>query len=401
MDKLKILVAPANQGGCSYYRAWAPFSKLMEKFPDFVEVRFNENPLGLDPEKGQFQEDWDYEDMKWSDVVMTQNIHNYGGPYTSRIIGKAKEFGKYVHFDTDDLLTELYEGHRLKEVYEDRGLSEITKFLYANSDLVTVTQRKFAHRVQEFCRGILAVVKNSIDYNLPNWNHPKVAPRKKRLVRIGWAGGIHHEEDVKEFAGVPHLVNQRVGRENIEWHFFGRPPVDPNNPNNDDQWQQDVWDNYQRILTKGFRGAKNWFVHGALPSDQYGVIFANIDVAIAPLQMNAFNDSKSEIKVAECGRYKVPLIASDVGCYDETIFNGKTGYLIDPNAPKSEWVKILTKIVKNHKHRDRLGNNLHEITEEYFDINKVIDQRLDLYKQSFKLCGRHDLYKKLEAFELS
>ena len=66
---------------------------------------------------------------------MTQNIHNYGGPYTARIIGKAKEFGKFVHFDTDDLLTDLYEGHRLKQVYEERGLSEITKSLYAHSDL--------------------------------------------------------------------------------------------------------------------------------------------------------------------------------------------------------------------------------------------------------------------------
>ena len=401
MEKIKILCCPANQGGCSYYRAWAPFAKIAEKFPDLFEVRFNENPLGLNPETGQWQEDWDFEDMKWADVVMTQNIHNYGGPYTARIIGKAKEFGKFVHFDTDDLLTDLYEGHRLKQVYEERGLSEITKSLYAHSDLVTVTQRKFAERIQKYCTGILAVAKNSIDYNLANWNHPKVPAKRKRLVRIGWAGGIHHEEDVKEFAGIPHFVNQKVGRENVEWHFFGRPPVDPNSPKKDDQWQQDVWDNYQRILLKGFRGAKNWFVHHALPSDQYGVIFANIDIAIAPLQMNDFNDSKSEIKVAECGRYKVPLIASNVGCYDETIFNGKTGYLIEPDAPKAEWVKVLTKVIKDKKHRESLGNNLHEVTEEYFDLNKVIALRVDLYKNAFKLCGRDDLYKKLEGFELS
>ena len=71
--------------------------------------------------------------------------------------------------------------------------------------------------------------------------------------------------------------------------------------------------------------AKNWNVHPALPADKYGAMYANMDIAIAPLQMNAFNDSKSEIKVAECGRYKVPLIASNVGCYDETIINGQTG----------------------------------------------------------------------------
>ena len=115
--------------------------------------------------------------------------------------------------------------------------------------------------------------------------------------------------------------------------------------------------------------------------------------------MNDFNDSKSEIKVAECGRYRVPLVASNVGCYDETIKNGKTGYLIDPKAPPSEWVKILTKVIKDKKHRDNMGDNLHEITEEYFDLNKVVTQRMQLYKESFELVGRKDLMEKLEEVE--
>ena len=395
MDKLKILCCPANDGGCSYYRAWAPFAKLAEKFPDLIELRFEKNPLGINTSSMEFLPDWDFKDMKWADVVMTQNICNWGGPYTARIIGKAKEFGKFVHFDTDDLLTDLYDGHRLKQVYEEKNLGEITKFVYQNSDLVTVTQRKFAHRIQSYCGGVLAVVKNAIDYNLRAWNAPKVAPRKKRLVRIGWAGGIHHEEDVKEFAGVPHFVNQKVGKENVEWHFFGRPPVS----HVSDEWQSDVWDNYKRILLRGFKGAGNWFIHDALPTDAYGLIFANIDIAIAPLQMNAFNDSKSEIKVAECGRYKVPLIASDVGCYDETIKNGQTGYLIAADAPKSEWVKVLTKVVRDAKLRQKMGQNLHKITEEYFNLNKVVDQRLQLYKDAFEMKGRTDLVKKLEKLQ--
>ena len=392
MDKLKILCCPANDGGCSYYRAWAPFAKIAEKFPHLIELRYEKNPLGMNAETGQWEENFDFEAMKWADVVMTQNISNFGGHYTARIVGKAKEFGKFVHFDTDDLLTDLYEGHRLKKVYEDKNLGEITKFVYNNSDLVTVTQRKFAQRIQQYCSGVLAVVKNAIDYNLECWNHTKTSPRRKRLVRVGWAGGIHHEEDVKEFAGVPHFVNQKVGKENVEWHFFGKPPVGGVQK---DDWQQDVWENYKRILLRGFRNASNWFIHDALPTDRYGLIFANIDIAIAPLQMNDFNDSKSEIKVAECGRYKVPLIASNVGCYDETIKNGKTGYLIDPSAPKSEWVKILTKVIRDHKLRENMGQNLHDTTEEYFDLNKVAPQRIQLYKDAFLMAGRKDLAEKI------
>jgi len=393
MDKLKILVVPANDGGCAYYRAWNPFTKLASMFPDAVEIKFDKNPLGIDTSSGVWQEGWEFENIKWADIVFTQNISNWGGNYTARIVGKSKEFGKFVHYDTDDLLTDLYEGHRLKQIYEEKGLVDTTKFVYNHSDLVTVTQRKFAKRIQQYCGGVLAVVKNAIDYDMESWNFTRQPPSRKRLVRIGWAGGIHHEEDVKEFAGIPHFVNQRIGAKNVEWHFFGKPPVGEKK----DEWQLDVWKNYQNILLHGFKGEKNWFVHEALPTHAYGVIFAHIDLAIAPLQMNDFNDSKSEIKVAECGRYKVPLIASNVGCYDETIINGKTGYLIDPKAPKSEWVKILCRVIRDKKHRESLGENLHEVTEKYFNLNKVVEQRLQLYMDVFELQGNKVLLEKLQV----
>jgi len=110
-----------------------------------------------------------------------------------------------------------------------------------------------------------------------------------------------------------------------------------------------------------------------------------MDVALAPLEMNDFNDSKSEIKVAECGRYKVPLVASNVGCYDEWIVDGETGFLIDPEKGISEWVRILTKVAKNPGLIKRMGENLHSITEENFDMNKVAKYRLDLYREVMKV----------------
>jgi glycosyltransferase involved in cell wall biosynthesis len=393
--KLKILCAPANEGGCSYYRIIGPMKKLNELYGDQVEFRYNLNPLGMvtkeNTENGEetvsgiWLKDWDFADMKWADIIWTNNISNFGGPYTARLVGKAKEFGKFVHFDTDDLLTDLYEGHRLYSVYKDRGLKEITEFIYANADLVTVTQRKFAERVKENVNGVLAIVKNAIDYDLPCWNMPPYPKTHKKVMRVGWAGGIHHEEDVKEFAGVPHLVNGRVGRERVHWGFYGSPLPPKKEDGGKDEWQHEVWRNYKRILLSGFKGQANWQIYHALPPDSYGGIYANMDLAIAPLQMNEFNDSKSEIKVAEAGRYKIPLIASDVGCYDETIVNGKTGYLLPAGASKGDWVKVLTKCLKNPKHVKEMGENLHKITEEYFSLGKVCKHRLELYEESIKL----------------
>jgi len=379
MSKLKILAVPANEGGCAYYRIIAPLQKLEELYGDQVEIKWDKNPLGINEKDGTWIQDWDFSSIKWADIVMTQNLSNFGGNYTARIIGKAKKFGKFVHYDTDDLLTNIYEGHRLYHVYKEKGLEEITKFIYSHADLVTVTQKKFADRITPFLGhgNALAVIKNSVDYNLPCWNMQKLPKRKKKFCRFGWAGGIHHEQDLRYFGGVPHFVNQRVGRENCTWDFYGHPP--PNTPEGD--WQIDVWKRYKEIILRGFKGAKNWNIHYALTPDRYGQFFTNMDVALAPLEDNEFNDSKSEIKLAECGRYKVPLVASNVGCYDEWIVDGETGFLIDPKKGISEWNKILTKVAKDPKLVQRMGDNLHAITEEHFDMNKTVGLRLDLYKE--------------------
>ena len=369
-----------NQGGCAYYRSIMPMEKLAEHHGDKVEIKFDYNPLGIDEKNmPHILPGFDHENIQWADVVMVNNISNFGGNYTARIVGIAKQHNKFVHFDTDDLLTELYEEHRLIEAYRDKGLSEMTKFIYYNSDLVTVTQVKFAERIKQYCNGILAVIKNAIDYNLPCWNADR---HNTKQIRIGWAGGIHHDPDVKEFASVPHIVNQMVGREKIWWDFYGHPPM-----NSPKDWQWDVWKGYKATLLQGFKGPGNWSIHYALPPANYGVMYANMDIAIAPLQMNEFNDSKSDIKIAEAGRYKVPLIASDVGCYNETIENGKTGYLLPVGASKMKWAQTLAKVIKNTKHRKQMGNNLHAITEELFDINKVIGKRMEIYKTAFEKLG--------------
>ena len=417
-DKLRILVFPPNQGGCAYYRSIMPLQKLAEHFPDKVDVRFDENPLGIicgqdelraskkewieskgmeysddlgpehyadAPDHIPWRKNHNFKNLKWADVVLVNNITNFGGQYMTRVVGKAHEFGKFVHFDTDDLLTELYESHRLFNVYKDRQLGEITGFIYSNSHLVTVTQQKFAERIRPHCKTMLGIVRNAIDYNLPAWNADRNDyPCDKKVVRVGWAGGIHHIPDVRVFSGVPRLVNQMVGAERVKWDFYGHPP-----PSTDEnyQWQADVWKDYRNQILKGFKGKKNWQIHNALSPNDYGVIFANMDISIAPLEMNTFNDSKSDIKVAECGRYGVPLIASDVGCYSDTIKNGQTGYLLPADATTMQWAKVLAKAVRDKNHVKQMGANLKKTTDQYYDINKVIGDRLSIYEKSFADSG--------------
>ena len=385
--KLKILACPSNHGGCAYYRILLPMQKLEEHYGDEVEVRWDDNPLGWAKGEGdspghRTPENFDYENLKWADVVFTQNIHNYGGQYTVDILRKAHEFGAFTHFDTDDLLTDLYEGHRLYDVYKDQQLNRVTEYIYNNVDLVSVTQRKFAERIAPHVKCALVVIKNTIDYDLPAWNLKK-RPAPKKMTRFGWVGGIHHDVDVKHFAGIPFIVNQKVGAERVHWGFYGRPQQKPE----ERDWQTDVWNGYERILSAGFKGHKNYTVYPAMPPNSYGQMYTNIDVNIAVLDHNNFNDSKSEIKAIEGARYGVPLIATNTGCYDELLVNGKTGFLIDNTNPKKEWVKRLSQCVKDPKLVAEMGRNLKAICDELYDINKVVGGRLGLYKELMEVKG--------------
>jgi len=133
--KLRILACPANEGGCAYYRIILPAKKLAELHGDEVEVRFDMNPLGWDKkasdeaQKVVIAEDYTGENLEWADVVWHQNIHNYGGPYTFQLMRQAAEMNKLTHYDNDDLLTDLYTGHRLFNAYEENKLSDLTKEL--------------------------------------------------------------------------------------------------------------------------------------------------------------------------------------------------------------------------------------------------------------------------------
>jgi glycosyltransferase involved in cell wall biosynthesis len=394
--KLRLLAVPPNEGGCAQYRVIIPCKKIQEALSDYIEVRFNKNPLEWRQGEGTqifVNPDSKVPDIEWADIVFTCNIHDFGPQYNVQLLDETRKRGKIHHFDTDDLLTDLYEGHRHYAAYKEKKLDELTKLLYEHSNLVTVTQRKFAERVKPYIKsGALAILKNAIDYNLPNWNAPK---NQSKPVRIGWVGGIHHEEDVKEFKGTMLAVNQLVGPEKVKWNFFGRPFFPPGAKKD---WQSDVWDNYQKILTAGSKRS-NVEIFWAQPIDKYGIFYSNIDIAIAPLQYNFFNDSKSDIKVAECyaSGTKVLMFDGSIKNVEDVELGDK---LMGPDSKernviklfrgKSEMVKIIPKngkeITVTTDHLLHLKTNRLKKREEFLTIKvKDYDSLYDLEKYDYNL----------------
>ncbi|WP_170800131.1 glycosyltransferase [Stutzerimonas stutzeri] len=104
--------------------------------------------------------------------------------------------------------------------------------------------------------------------------------------RVGWAGGVGHTGDLELIVDV---IKELA--EEVEWVFFGMCP-------------------------EKVRPYVHEF-HPGVAIHQYPAVLAslNLDLALAPLEQNLFNECKSNLRLLEYGACGFPVIASDVRCY--------------------------------------------------------------------------------------
>lgn len=118
------------------------------------------------------------------------------------------------------------------------------------------------------------------------WGAVQPTRRQSAKPRVGWAGGVGHTGDLALLKDVVRELAQEV-----EWVFFGLCP--------------------DALLPH---------VHEYHPGggiDRYPARLAalGLDLAIAPLEDNLFNQCKSQLKLLEYGACGYPVVCSDVGPY--------------------------------------------------------------------------------------
>lgn len=110
----------------------------------------------------------------------------------------------------------------------------------------------------------------------------------RRKPKIGWAGGVGHRGDLEMIATViKDLADQ------VDWVFFG-------------------------YLPEAIRPYVHE-IHSGVPTLEYPKKLMEIsqswDLAIAPLEINVFNECKSNLKLLEYGWCGVPVVCSDITPY--------------------------------------------------------------------------------------
>lgn len=194
------------------------------------------------------------------------------------------------------------------------------------ADLVTVSTDRLAEVVSTYNKNV-HVLPNCI----PGWMME--LPDRRRTdgtVTIGWQGSPTHAVDWEGIAThVARYLRAASGRKRIELHTIGADgPYLPQVANHRHTgWFErvdDAWD------------AVDWHV------------------ALAPLKNHPFNWAKSDLRLLEAAARGIPVVASSVGPYAESLQHGETGYLAQHGQ---QWPGYLRELVDHPEERERMGRN--------------------------------------------
>lgn len=397
IKKIKLLVIPSDRfGGVGKFRSTDPHKYIQEHYADEFDIEINyELPKkNLDQYLSQF------------DVIQLHKQLDKD----CQIMDMIKFLGIPVIVDIDDYFY-LGNDHPMsisakKEKWHEPIINHLKM-----ADYVTTTTPIYAKELKKYNKNV-AVFPNAVNPDEPQFAVPKNPSDK---LRVGLICGSSHLEDIKLIGRILPQLRDNVqlvlcgfdtrGTRTIYHQDTGkveRRPIEP---------KESVWYEYEKILTDNYKKIspehKDFLMKFMTVDDpfvnepyrrmwtrditKYATHYQNVDVLLAPLKENAFNEKKSELKEIEAGFTHTALIAQKFGAYtinltDMLEYGGKinenaTSILIDSRKNHKDWVKSINKLADNPELVKKLQDNLHKFVVEHYTLDKVCEERVKLYRQ--------------------
>lgn len=329
--------------GSSYYRQEMPHDHLVKNYN--VNCYYIPRPSQITKE---------LIDKYEIDIVLFSRHVDLNG-FTPHILAAVKSLGVKTVLDIDDYWR-LSGKHVLKESYRVNKIPEQIVEAVKNVDLVIATTPQLADKVRPLNK--VEVIPNAI---YRDYGQFTPQPKASDKLRFGWFGGTCHTEDINLLRN----SFEKLKGNDFELVLGG--------------WIDDpVCHGYEKVFTGNGR-IENYRRINASDVYNYAYGYNLIDIALAPLNKNDFNQAKSELKAIEAGFHKKGLIVSNISPYTN-ICNDKNSFLVNKDK---DWLRHINYIRKNPNAWIDKSNQLHEDVKRY-DLDLVNKKRFEVYKQITK-----------------
>lgn len=264
-----VLAHPADQYGCGHYRVMQPFMALEQA--GMVDGTLSSGLMHV----------VDLERYDPDVIVLQRQISEERLEAMRRMQAFSRAFKVY---ELDDYLPNLpmksqHRERMPKDILRSlrRGLSYVDRFVVSTQPLAEALADLHAD---------VRVVENRLPVQW--WKElPTPASRSPRArPRVGWAGGSSHRGDLEMIKDV---IVELAGE--VDWILFGMCP-----------------DSIRPYVAEFHKGV-------AIENYPAALARLDLDLAVAPVEQNLFNECKSNLRLLEYGACGYPVICSDVRCY--------------------------------------------------------------------------------------
>jgi glycosyltransferase involved in cell wall biosynthesis len=315
---------PAGQDACAFYRMFIPYINM--EYSEFI-IRYGH---------------LDVREIAGFKVAVVQRLMSELNLLT---VQRIKQFGLKLVYDLDDDIWNLPGYNPAKRQYD--SFQDNFWKCAREADVLTVSTRGLltAARTSFKLDKEILIVPNAIDFKL----FRRKPLNKDDLIIIGWGGSNTHSEDLKNALDVfPELLKENP---NLRIEFAGSVP--PHEVSKHPQARHRLW----------------------VAIGEYANRYASWgwDIAIAPLEDNRFNRSKSNIKMLEAAALKIPCLVSDVAPYNEFCSLGgeELRWLLCSKA--SDWKTKIKELVNDPALRDYYGELMCTTAYKYYNAEKIVE----------------------------
>jgi len=338
-DRLRILFIPRDNAGCGFYRMMVPANELKKQ--DLADVRLRDV--------------WTWEDVEWAHIVVVQRQSEQ---QAFESIEQAQAMGKKIVYEIDDLLQGVEPNNPAFSYWSPMGpnLGRALN-LMRKCNAMQVSTPRLRNEYSLWNKNI-SVLPNYLDktvWSTDNWTDEEWKEFYERknddIIRIGWVGAHSHYYDLQ----VVEQIITKLCKKYTNVHFclmgyWGESKQGPN------LFRELVPST--TVCSHCQEGGQFEKIPGAdLLYYPKKLRQAAFDIAIAPLIETGFNEAKSDVKIKEYAALGIPVVASGVGPYRESVQQGYTGFLASTGK---DWFDALEKLIKDKELRLRLGKNNYE-----------------------------------------